>query len=132
MRERRSIGIYVLIFSLYLLIGACTTTSGAKANESFIQASYKTLVTAADVYETSMETAGALYKKGILQEAQKEQIIKVAQKYHDAWHAARKALEEYKKAPTPANKTALQTAMDIYINNQADLLKTLKNTLGGI
>jgi len=88
-------------------------------------------VTAADVYETSLQTAGALYKKGIITEAQKKEIIKVAQKYHDAWHAAQKALEEFKKAETSGNKSALETAINAFISNQGDLLKLLKIVMGG-
>ena len=130
MRVRRSMAFLLFTFSLYVLVAGCAT--GGTTNYSFIQTTYKTLVTAADVYETSMQTAGVLYKKGLLNETQKEQIIKVAQKYHDAWHAAQKALEEYKKAQTPANKTALEAAMNIYFNNETKLLKILKTNLGGI
>lgn len=131
MRGRKLTGIFLLTVFLGVLVGACATTSPVITSESFVKASYKTLVTAADVYDTGMKTAATLYKKGIINEAQKEKIIKVGKKYYNAWHVARDALEEYKKAQTPANKSALELAIDAFIRNQGDLLKLLKDYMGG-
>ena len=60
MRGRKLTGIFLLAVFLCVMVGACATTAPVITSESFITASYKTLATAADVYDTGMRTAATL------------------------------------------------------------------------
>jgi hypothetical protein len=142
MTNRRMLRIVIAGLLLPLLIVACppqTTTVGTSAigvppstaNQAFITASYKTLVSAADVYEAGMNTAAYLYKQGKITPPQKEQIIGVATKYHDSWHLAQKTLEAYKRSETEVDKSALEQAMDGFVSSQTELLSLLNSILGG-
>ena len=140
MLHRRMLKMVIAGLFLSLLIAACQTTGGgtpstitppATGNQAFITASYKTLVSAAQVYDAGMNTAGYLYKQGKISPAQKDQIIKIATKYYDSWHLAQRALEEYKASETAVNKAAMEQAMDSFINSQTELLNVLNSFMGG-
>jgi hypothetical protein len=134
MKAKRLTGILLLIVFLSVLAGGCATTgtSSGAHGESFVTASYKTLATAADVYDTGMKTAGALYKKGLITEAQKEAIIKAGKKYYNTWQLAKKALVEYKKAQTSGNQSVLEAAIDAFTSDQGEFLKLLQSIIGGV
>jgi len=134
MKEKRVMGILVLVVFLSALVGACATvvSSSGSPGDSYVTASYKTLATAADVYDTGMKTAGALYKKSLISEAQKETIIKAGKKYYDTWQLAQKALVEYKKAQTAASQSALEAAIDAFTSDQGEFLKLLQSIIGGV
>ena len=83
---RRKLSLLVLV--LFFFSFACA---------HFVENSYKTLATAGITYDEAMKAVADAYKQGLINDAQKAEIIKIAQKFHRAYHAAVDALEEYKK-----------------------------------
>jgi len=77
-----------IIPALFLTVTACATAS-------FSKNTYDTLATSADAYRASMQSAGELYKKGMITEAQKTRIIVYGEDFWLAYHTAVDALEAY-------------------------------------
>jgi hypothetical protein len=121
MKFNREKGFKILYVSLcvsiaLLILSSCATTS-------FKDSSFKALNMAASTYEGTMETIGDAYKKGMIDESTKENIIKKADVYWKAYHSSVIIYEIYIRQETPENKQKLVDNLDEMNNALIELLE---------
>ena len=95
---RKVIRFPVMLMVMAMLVVGCA---------NFDQNAYKTLNTAKVTYTQTMSALGDLYKQGKITEAQKNNIIAVANVYYLAYNAAEKSYEVYHSNQTVANQDQL-------------------------
>lgn len=66
-----------------------------KDKGTYIQTVYKTMVTSAVVYDTTMKTIADLYSQGKVSESFKEDSIRYGTAYWQGYHKLQEALEKY-------------------------------------
>lgn len=107
----------VAALALALCLAGCAG-KGVTTDQDFATASYKTLSTAGITYSAAMQTAGTLYTKGQITEAQKAQIILYGNAFRGAYQLAQAALEEYVKlgsADATLQAQAVQALADMAV-----------------
>jgi len=122
MRIRKTRLYLISIISL-IFFSACTTTT------SFENATFKTLNMAATTYEGTMETLGDAYKKGLISEKTKNNVIVKANIYWKSYHTAVILYEIYMRQENSDNKNKLLDAVEVM--NMA-LIELLKFSQSGI
>ena len=94
------------------IILSCILTFGcAHQPQTPEQIGYKTLSTAAEVYETTMSAMGDLYKQGKLSESDKDKVIDVAKIYWSTYHSATLAMDVWMRTKNADDKIVLDKAI---------------------
>ncbi len=75
------------------------------------QIGYKTLSTAAEVYETTMSAMSDLYKQGKLSESDKDKVVEVAKIYWSTYHSATLAMDVWMRTKNADDKIVLDKAI---------------------
>jgi hypothetical protein len=110
---RRKIKVTSFMF-LIMLCFAC-------AHATFISNSYKILATAETVYDTSLKTAGEMYKNGQISDEKKDEIIKIATKYRAAYVLAKQAVIEAETVKSEDSLKKAQEAITAFLNLSDEL-----------
>lgn len=78
---------------LLLLVMTLSFVVGCTNEDDYLKKTYKSLKSAEIAYDTGMKVAADAHKKGVINDAQKEEVIKVADKFHASFMVASAALE---------------------------------------
>lgn len=96
---------------------------------SLIQTSYVTLNASKNLYELTREVAKDLYADGKIDDAQAQEINRVAKIYREAHNLAKDALEVYAVTESAEDKEALKEAVRLAgekWKNVADLINAIQ------
>lgn len=94
----------VVMLVLLAFVVACAANQVKKVKK----VSYKGLYAAGLSYKTGMETVRELQDAGLITQEQREEINKVAQYYHDAYHLAVEALAAYARTASEEDFESMQ------------------------
>lgn len=81
-----------------LAVSCCFLLALAACEKDFVKTSYTSLSVMANTYDAVMSSAGDAYKRGLIDETAKSQIVDVGNVYKSAFDAAALALESYVEA----------------------------------
>jgi hypothetical protein len=109
---------------LSLLVSSCAVNQA-----TYEQNVYKGLNMAATTYESTMETIGEAYKKGMISEPMKEKIIEKANIYWKTYHSAVLAYEIYLRQKTTDNKLKLDGLVQNMNNALVEFLEISQTNL---
>lgn len=119
--KRKYVPILIL---LPLLLCACAGQSGPAGH---IDTAYKTLKSAAIVYDDALSAAAELHALGLIGEADKARVIAAGDIYRTAWTAAVGALHAYAAAydadPATADRSELLARLALAESAYAELMK---------
>jgi predicted Zn-dependent protease len=100
---------------------AVVILAGLLACSTFIKNSYVTLNESKDLYYTAMGIVSDFQAKGVIDQAKRDQINKVAKIYKESHNIAVDALNVYNKTSLAADKDKFSTALATAIANWADV-----------
>ena len=109
---KRSIIMMVSVLAALLVLGGCAALSGGTQKETADQA-YKVLRAGAIFYAEALGAAADLYLLGLIDEGQKQEVIKVGDRYRVAWQAAANALHVYAVAEVP-DRAGLEQQLTLF------------------
>lgn len=109
--------VLIMMFFVLALVQAC---------EDFEKNSYRVLVSAANIYNLSMESVADLQKKGYIKTEDREEINSIAQVYYDAYQTAIDAFEAYKIAHDTDAKNRLTTSIGLVSASLSKLVERVK------
>jgi len=81
-----------------LAVSCCLLLALAACEKDFVKTSYTSLSVMANTYNAVMSSAGDAYKRGLIDEAAKSQIVDVGNVYKSAFDAAALSLKAYVEA----------------------------------
>jgi hypothetical protein len=110
--------IIFIMFIFFFVFVACAA--------NFTQNSYKALSVSKTSYDTALSTAGDLYKKGFLDEEQKNEIIEYGNHYKIAHNLAVQALLDYQTTGDLSKKDKYLANMQLASNFLAKMLDYLE------
>jgi len=119
----------IYFYLVITTIASCLLISCAVNTATYEQNVYKGLNMAATTYESTMETIGEAYKKGLIDEKTKEKIIQKADIYWKTYHSAVLAYEIYMRQKTTANKDRLDTIVKSMDNALVEFLEISQENL---
>ena len=115
---------------LLLTLSFALTFAGCSAkSDDIVETSYKSLVTAATVYDAAMNSAVDLYKQGLITEEQYNKVRDAALTYYDAYRAAVDVLYTYAENKDEAGKAKLLSYVDV-LKASLNVLLTVVEGLG--
>lgn len=115
---------------LLLLVMTLSFVVGCTNEDDYLKKTYKSLKSAEIAYDTGMKVAADAHKKGVINDAQKEEVIKVADKFHASFMVASAALEmavEMKDSSQTAQGRIAKAVEEMWLNY--DTYKALMETL---
>lgn len=89
-------GALLLCLAMGLGLTGCAA-KGITADQDFATTSYKAMSTAGIAYDAAMQTAGVMYGKGQITDAQRDKIIAYGNAFRGAYMLSQTALEQYVK-----------------------------------
>ena len=104
---------YLVGLAIIILLCSCAVNTA-----SYEKNIYKVLNMAATTYESTMETIGDAYKRGLIDDSAKEKIIEKANIYWKSYHSAVLAYEMYIRQKDNLSKNRL----DKYVKEMDDAL----------
>lgn len=114
--------IFTWILPTSIVAIACVLISfHACATQSPIRNAYNTANASKLAYDTAMQSAASAYNAGLIDDKQKDKIIKAGQVYMEAHNAMVAALEIYLNNPDDKR----QAFLDAYVIASQELLKLL-------
>lgn len=115
---------YLLIALLTIFIASCAY------NASLVKTAYDTLQVSQVSYDTSMKIVSDLYKRGELNEDEKEKVISYASTYSKAHNAAVEALASYEESRSMEDKEQLEKQLTSASEALTNLLQIIKPYIG--
>lgn len=116
--------------NLLITMALCVALVGCSSkSDDIVEASYKTLTTAAVVYDAAMNSAADLYKDGHLTEAQYNKVRDAALTYYEAYFAAVDAIVAYKNASSEEGKEQILGYVDV-LKSSLNVLLTVAEGIG--
>lgn len=99
---------------LLITLALCVALVGCSSkSDDIVETGYKSLTTAAVVYDAAMSSAADLYKQGHLTETQYNKVRDAALTYYQAYFAATDALMAYKEASSEEGKEQILAYVDV-------------------
>ena len=116
--------------NLLITMALCVALVGCSSkSDDIVEASYKTLTTAAVVYDAAMSSAADLYKQGHLTEAQYNKVRDAALTYYEAYFAAVDALVAYRNTSSEEGKEQILGYVDV-LKSSLNVLLTVAEGIG--
>lgn len=105
----------VALLAVLMMLVSCASMSGHE--ETFTSTSYKTLSSAATVYDRSMKSIADLYKQGLIDDDIKDEAIRLGNIFWASYHPAVEALKAYESSSTPADKESAEAKLMAFQRN---------------
>ena len=121
---------WALVCVILTMLADCLVMApGCVTTGEFTRNAYRTLSTAAGVYEAFMQSAKALYSGGHITAEEIEKINELGTLYWSAYHSAATALAVFERARTVENRDRLEKALAAMNAAYADMLVYLEPIL---
>ncbi len=114
----------LILAAVLVFISGCSMTTQQR-----IDTAYKSLLTSAQVYKTSMSIAADLDKAGMITSEEKKMIITVGMAYYSAWHTARLAVEVWYVTQSAEDADKAVAALKAAMERFAEFVEVLKPIL---
>lgn len=115
---------------LLMMVMMLSFVVGCTNEDDYLKKTYKSLKSAEIAYDTGMKVAAEAHKKGVINDAQKDEIIKAADKFHASFMVASAALEmavEMKDSSATAQGRIAKAVEEMWLNY--DTYKALAESL---